>query len=103
MPEAPVNEKAHMESRENKIGPSGEIPTVEAIPQSEAVQESPHLQFRLGVLTAYAAHVLASALCGQSVHERSVRHHGSSNSGPAPLSTISAVLAIGCENTFSFE
>ena len=62
MPKAAVDENGGFVLGEHDIGPAGEVFAVEAVAVSVGMEEFAHEHFGLGVLAAYAAHVVAC--CG---------------------------------------
>ncbi len=56
MPEAPVYVDNLVQSRENNIGPSRQIPSIKPETVSKSMNQPPDEQFRLGVSGFYRRH-----------------------------------------------
>jgi hypothetical protein len=58
MPETPVNEYHLAMSRKNKIGTAGQVASMQPKSKAQTVNQSPHDDFRQGVLRADSRHAM---------------------------------------------
>lgn len=70
VPPASMDEYNDLVSWQYDVGPAGQLAGVEAKSIPEPVQDGSHNYFGLGVLSAYAAHYLASPRSREHVHSR---------------------------------
>ncbi len=62
MPEATVDEDRLLLFWENDVRVARQVPAVQTVPITHAVQEAPNVQFRTHILAANATHVVTAAL-----------------------------------------